>query len=247
MSGKKLLSHADFHMGSEGSCMVPHDFLRNTAVISSISSTTSGLLGSSLPPPPPPPPPRNALFNSSSPPPPPPPPPLMDGHHNNSSLKRSLLTSSSPSSSPASNHSSMSLYPFGSRAQNGGGSGVSDSSSMSPSSSTCTLIGTLDGSVGILFPLDERSYRRLSLLQLVLTHFLESCCALNPRDHRASKVSRKLTAFQPRKKGVLDGNFLWKFTQLEVCQQEEVASLIGSSIDAIYESLQQLDSFMAFM
>ena len=48
--------------------------------------------------------------------------------------------------------------------------------------------GTADGGIGMLTPVDEGVYRRLSYLQPLLSHAMEHHCALNPRDFRQPRV-----------------------------------------------------------
>lgn len=63
------------------------------------------------------------------------------------------------------------------------------------SAKTCSLIGTIYGELGVVVPVDERMYRRLMLLQQIMSSVMETTCALNPREYRFLKSS-EVTAFK---------------------------------------------------
>jgi cleavage and polyadenylation specificity factor subunit 1 len=111
------------------------------------------------------------------------------------------------------------------------------------SNSNCVLLGTMDGSLGILVPIDERVYRRLNLLQQLMSMVVQTPCALNPQEFRLMKTRRY--KFQ-RQKGLLDGTLLWKFPTLEAELQEEIVKALGVTIDTIMESLQEVDLLASF-
>lgn len=47
-----------------------------------------------------------------------------------------------------------------------------------------SFYGTLDGGLGYLLPINERTYRRLLMMQNVLYSFLQHRAALNPKSYR---------------------------------------------------------------
>ncbi len=101
----------------------------------------------------------------------------------------------------------------------------------------------MDGSLGAVLPLTERLYRRMLLLQHYISFVLEPCCALNPKDFRLLKSGH----FRPeKKKGILDGAVLWSFVNMAATLQEEIANHMGTSVDAIFESLQTIENFTYF-
>ena len=57
------------------------------------------------------------------------------------------------------------------------------------SSKTCLLVGTVYGEISCLAPVDERTYRRLLLLQQIIGSVMETTCALNPREYRFIKTA----------------------------------------------------------
>lgn len=105
-------------------------------------------------------------------------------------------------------------------------------------SRTVTVVGTMNGSVGVLVPIDERLYRRLALLQQIMSIGVQTPCALNPREYRIIKTSRFKV---DKKRGILDGNLLWKFVTLETSLQNSLAAAMGITTDIIMESLQEID------
>lgn len=110
-------------------------------------------------------------------------------------------------------------------------------------SKTCLVLGTVDGGIGIMIPLDERTHCRLSLLQQIMSTTIKSTCGLNPREHRSIKTfHHKLE----QKKNVLDGTMIWKFANLEASLQEELATAMGTSADIVLDNLSELDSMMNF-
>lgn len=110
-------------------------------------------------------------------------------------------------------------------------------------SKSCLIYGTADGSVGVLLPMDERIYRRLAVLQQLMYTTQPMCCCLNPNEYRAIKVSKYRNE---KKRGVLDGNLLWSFINFEESLQDELASALGTTADAIIENLEELDMLSLF-
>lgn len=111
------------------------------------------------------------------------------------------------------------------------------------SSRTCTVIGTMDGGLGMLIPLDERMFRRLSLLQQIMVLAVKMPLLTNPREYRAFHSTR----FQfNRQNGVLDGTILWMYPTLDPQQQEELAEVLGVTSYLIKENLREIECFGGF-
>ena len=108
---------------------------------------------------------------------------------------------------------------------------------------TCLLVGNADGALGALVPVDERVFRRLSLLQQIMSTTLKSTCALNPREFRLSKAARLRVE---RKKGVLDGRLLWSFVNIESSLQEELTAAMGTTVEVVLENLLEIDLCLSF-
>ena len=111
------------------------------------------------------------------------------------------------------------------------------------SSKICSLYGSIDGAVGIFVPLDEKVYRRLALLQQLMSTSVKTCCYLNPQEHRFFQSVRVRTE---RKRGLLDGALLWQFVNLEADLQDDLAAAMGVATDTLLENLQEIDHFTNF-
>ena len=105
------------------------------------------------------------------------------------------------------------------------------------------LVGTGEGAIGILIPLDERVYKRLELLQQILSSCVRTVCALNPREYRLHKTEE----FRyEKKKGVLDGTLLYQYHLLDAVLQDEVASAMGVNSDVLLDTLAYVDLTSSF-
>ena len=108
---------------------------------------------------------------------------------------------------------------------------------------TCLIVGTMDGGLGVLVPLEEKMYKRLMLLQQLMGMALPTPLALNPRDYRTFKSSRFRST---RKKTLLDGRLLWHFYQLDLSLQEALAAAVGTSAYLVKENLREIDCISNF-
>lgn len=111
------------------------------------------------------------------------------------------------------------------------------------SARTAVLFGSSDGCLGMLIPVEERAYRRLALLQQILSTALESPLALNPREFRDIKGRRQ---YHIPKRGILDGTILWRFLNLPADVQDELTGAMNTSTDLVLENLHELDMITAF-
>lgn len=102
--------------------------------------------------------------------------------------------------------------------------------------------GTTDGEYGAIIPLSEPVYWRLTALQSVMVNALESDCALNQRAWRLYRRSMRRGGCRTseRKKGVIDGDFVIRYADLALTDQEDLASAIGSTVDLILDNLLEL-------
>ncbi|KAG8688697.1 mRNA cleavage and polyadenylation factor subunit [Ceratobasidium sp. 423] len=109
----------------------------------------------------------------------------------------------------------------------------------SPGVESSLIIGSSDGSVASLMPLNESEFSRLQLLQGQLIRNVQHVAGLNPKAHRYVKndfVSRSLS------NGVLDGNLLAAFEELPVAKQVEMTQQIGAEREKILQDLLKLRS-----
>lgn len=103
---------------------------------------------------------------------------------------------------------------------------------------SCVIVGTMDGSIGMFIPLEERVYKRLNLLQHLMIMSMKSACALNPKDYRLFKTNN----FRwEKKKGILDGTILWRFISLPTSMQHDLAATMGTSVDIILDNLYDMN------
>jgi hypothetical protein len=100
------------------------------------------------------------------------------------------------------------------------------------------LVGTMDGGLGLLQPLEERMYRRLALLQQIMTMTVPTSFSLNPREYRLLKTAHLRVT---RKKGMLDGCLLSLFCTLPPSLQDQLAATVGATSYLIKENLHELD------
>lgn len=180
MDGSRLLTLADFHLGSDANLLLQHNVLSQP--ISAVR----------------------------------PPPPPTHGTHRRLSRGESTL---------------QPIAPFGSLLDKSTGQ------------KTCMVVGTVDGGLGVLLPVDEKTYRSLSLLQQIMAMGVRTTCCLNQRDFRTLNTA---TLRLEKKRGVLDGTLLWRYASLTVSMQNDLAAVIGTTADIIIDSLAKLDSAISF-
>ena len=102
-----------------------------------------------------------------------------------------------------------------------------------------TWYATLDGSLGHVLPVTEKTYRRLLMLMNVMTTNLPHAAGLNPKGFRTIRQKRK--DLRNPSRGVVDGDLVFKFTNLSNTLKTELARKIGTTPDEIMEDLAELD------
>ncbi|WPH02696.1 Hypothetical protein R9X50_00556200 [Acrodontium crateriforme] len=90
------------------------------------------------------------------------------------------------------------------------------------------LITTQTGSIGLLTPVDEDTYRRLSALQTHLTSILEHAAGLNPRAYRESETSNIKNETAGVRGGVVDGSLVQRIGELGSARRAEVLGRAGA-------------------
>ena len=103
--------------------------------------------------------------------------------------------------------------------------------------------GTLDGAFGYILPCSEKTYRRLLMLQNVLLTSIPHFAGLNPKGFRTNKTRRKELSNPNR--GIIDGQLVFKFTDLPFAQRSEIAKKIGTKPIDIMDDLAELDRMAA--
>ena len=102
--------------------------------------------------------------------------------------------------------------------------------------------GTTDGGYGVVVPLSEPTYWRLTALQSVMVNALESDCALSQRAWRLYRRTPRRGGCRSndRKKGAIDGDFIIQYIDLATADQEDLASAIGSTVELVVDNLLEL-------
>uniref|UniRef100_A0A8D0FC85 RSE1/DDB1/CPSF1 C-terminal domain-containing protein n=1 Tax=Strix occidentalis caurina TaxID=311401 RepID=A0A8D0FC85_STROC len=94
-----------------------------------------------------------------------------------------------------------------------------------------TWFATLDGGLGLLLPMQEKTYRRLLMLQNALGSAIPHHAGLNPRAFRLLHVDRRL--LQNAVRNVLDGELLNRYLYLSAMERGELAKKIGTTPDIV--------------
>uniref|UniRef100_A0AAY5KUG4 Cleavage and polyadenylation specificity factor subunit 1 n=1 Tax=Esox lucius TaxID=8010 RepID=A0AAY5KUG4_ESOLU len=106
-----------------------------------------------------------------------------------------------------------------------------------------TWFATLDGGIGLLLPMQEKTYRRLLMLQNALTTMLPHHAGLNPKAFRMLHVDRR--QLQNAVRNVLDGELLNKYLYLSTMERSELAKKIGTTSDIILDDVLEIDRVTA--
>ena len=107
-----------------------------------------------------------------------------------------------------------------------------------------TMFASLDGSLGYFLPISEKTYRRLLMLQNVMTTNHSHTAGLNPKAFRMIKISRP--ELMNPSKNILDGDLLIKFTSLSMEKKSDLAKKIGTTPHQIIDDLQEIDRITAY-
>ncbi|KAK2830086.1 hypothetical protein Q5P01_018017 [Channa striata] len=106
-----------------------------------------------------------------------------------------------------------------------------------------TWFATLDGGIGLLLPMQEKTYRRLLMLQNALTTMLSHHAGLNPKAFRMLHSDRR--SLQNAVRNILDGELLNKYLYLSTMERSELAKKIGTTQDIILDDLLEIDRVTA--
>ncbi|XP_050163634.1 cleavage and polyadenylation specificity factor subunit 1-like [Myiozetetes cayanensis] len=91
--------------------------------------------------------------------------------------------------------------------------------------------------------MQEKTYRRLLMLQNALSSALPHLAGLNPRAFRLLQAERRL--LQNAVRNVLDGELLGRFLYLSAMERGELAKKIGTTPDIILDDLLEIDRVTA--
>uniref|UniRef100_A0A673AJE7 Cleavage and polyadenylation specificity factor subunit 1 n=1 Tax=Sphaeramia orbicularis TaxID=375764 RepID=A0A673AJE7_9TELE len=98
-----------------------------------------------------------------------------------------------------------------------------------------TWFATLDGGMGLLLPMQEKTYRRLLMLQNALTTMLPHHAGLNPKAFRMLHSDRR--SLQNAVRNILDGELLNKYLYLSMMERSELAKKIGTTQDIVKQDI----------
>ncbi|KAF7726104.1 Cleavage and polyadenylation specificity factor subunit 1 [Apophysomyces ossiformis] len=90
------------------------------------------------------------------------------------------------------------------------------------------LCGSFSGSICVVSPIPEKTFKRLNTLYGQLVNGLQHVAGLNPRAFRLIKGPKQRMSSN-RTKAVLDGDLIFEFAGLAVNQQREMTKQIGTT------------------
>ncbi|XP_065913707.1 cleavage and polyadenylation specificity factor subunit 1-like [Dysidea avara] len=102
-----------------------------------------------------------------------------------------------------------------------------------------TYFATLDGGLGYVIPLPEKTYRRFSMLQAKLVTGLPHAAGLNPKGFRMFHAPRQTIAYPQR--NLLDGELLWRYPLLSNKERFDFAKQIGTAQNQILDDLMDIE------
>ncbi|KAJ3661319.1 hypothetical protein Zmor_006604 [Zophobas morio] len=101
-----------------------------------------------------------------------------------------------------------------------------------------TMFATLDGGLGYIMPVPEKTYRRLLMLQNVLVSQGAHIAGLNPKAFRTYKSWRKVQTNPAR--SVIDGELVYNYLHLSIPEKMEVSKKIGTKIEELLDDLSDI-------
>ena len=102
------------------------------------------------------------------------------------------------------------------------------------SSPQTVLVTSQEGSIGLITPLPEQTYRRLWALQNILIANLEHACGLNPRAYRAAETDGIGGA------AMVDGTLVRRWLDQDNFHQSSMADKVGSTVWEIKEDINHI-------
>lgn len=104
-----------------------------------------------------------------------------------------------------------------------------------------TWYGSLDGSIGKILPIGEKTYKKLQLLQTLMQTHMPHHAGLNPKEYRsATNAFRELV--NPAK-NIIDGDLITRFHYLSITEQIDMSRKIGIQREEILNDL--MDTYRA--
>lgn len=101
------------------------------------------------------------------------------------------------------------------------------------------FFGTTNASLACLLPLQEKTYRRLLMLQSIMVSSVPHLAGLNPRAYRLAKQCSG-GLLNPQK-NILDGDLLCMYLNLSSSEKHDLAKRIGTSRDQLLDDLLEIE------
>jgi cleavage and polyadenylation specificity factor subunit 1 len=101
-----------------------------------------------------------------------------------------------------------------------------------------TMFATLDGGLGYIMPVPEKTYRRLLMLQNVLVSQGAHIAGLNPKAFQTYKSWKKLQTNPAR--SVIDGELVYNYLHLSIPEKLEVSKKIGTKLEELLDDLSDI-------
>lgn len=110
------------------------------------------------------------------------------------------------------------------------------------------VFATLDGGLGYLLPIPEKTYKRLEMFQSVLHTTIPHVAGLNPKAFRACKT--KWRTLVNNAKSIVDGDLVYSFLSLSYEEQLEAARKIHKKeaeekVQELIDDLTEIDRYTA--
>jgi cleavage and polyadenylation specificity factor subunit 1 len=106
------------------------------------------------------------------------------------------------------------------------------------------LITLASGAIGMLTPLSEQQYRRLSTLSNHLSNLLYHAAGLNPKAYRISNTAPEaVIGARP----IVDGSVLWRWMELGSQKRAEVAGRVGVDGETIRDDLEEIAGGLGYL
>ncbi|KAI8973376.1 CPSF A subunit region-domain-containing protein [Mycotypha africana] len=103
------------------------------------------------------------------------------------------------------------------------------------------ICGSLSGSLSVITPITEKTFKRLSTMYGQLVNNVQHVAGLNPRAYRLIKGPKQRMSSN-RTKAVLDGDLIFTFAGLSMDNQKELTKQIGTTVPRIMEDLVDIES-----
>ncbi|CAD5226198.1 unnamed protein product [Bursaphelenchus xylophilus] len=104
---------------------------------------------------------------------------------------------------------------------------------------TC-VFATLEGSFGIIRPISEKAFRRLQMLQQIMTSHIPQPAGLNPRGSKALKPLRTHNQMSGISRFIVDANLVFQYQHLNQQEKADLAKNVGSSRFQIMDDITEL-------